>query len=138
MHSSLYPYGERTLARVHRSQWLNPLGHKGRAGKKDIRRKNDGYDGDRALLVLLGWRPVGLSVHLPLLSSPCTMKPRRWHVLNECWVLPHGHPNRRWGNPARVQHNTVLKHRVVFMKFGGLVNCGKTEDLGFVPGTLTH
>ena len=30
MHSSLYPYGERTLARVHRGQWLNPLGHKGR------------------------------------------------------------------------------------------------------------
>jgi len=31
MHSSLYPYGERTLARVHRGQWLNPLGHKGQA-----------------------------------------------------------------------------------------------------------
>ena len=31
MHSSLYPYGERTLAHVHRGQWLNPLGHKGQA-----------------------------------------------------------------------------------------------------------
>jgi len=30
MHLSLNPYGERTLARVHRGQWHSPLGHKGR------------------------------------------------------------------------------------------------------------
>ena len=28
----------------------------------------------------MGWRPAGLSVLLPLLSSPCTIKPRRWHA----------------------------------------------------------
>jgi len=28
---SLNPYGERTLARVHRDRWLSPLGHKGQA-----------------------------------------------------------------------------------------------------------
>jgi len=32
--SSLNPYGERTLARVHRGRWLSPLGHKGRLVNK--------------------------------------------------------------------------------------------------------
>jgi len=26
------------------------------------------------------WHPAGLLVHLPLLSSHCTRKPRRWHA----------------------------------------------------------
>ena len=36
MHSSLYLYGERTLACVHRGQWVNPLGHKGQAIHADL------------------------------------------------------------------------------------------------------
>jgi len=29
-----------------------------------------------ALMVRIGWHPAGLSVHLPLLSSPCLIKSR--------------------------------------------------------------
>jgi len=29
------------------------------------------------------------------------------------WAPPHAYANRRWGNPARTQHNTVLRQRVV-------------------------
>jgi len=28
-----------------------------------------------------------------------------------------------WENPARMQHNTVLTQRVMFMKILGVVNC---------------
>jgi len=30
-------------------------------------------------------------------------------------VPPHAYANRRWGNPARMQHNPVLRQRVVFL-----------------------
>jgi len=54
------------------------------------------------------------------------------------WAPPHDYANRRWGNPARTQHNPVLRQRVMFMMTGGLINCGKAWDFGSVPGTLTH
>jgi len=42
----------------------------------------------RAPIVWMWLHPAGLKVHLPpLLSSPCTIKPRRWHV------SPCGHPH---------------------------------------------
>jgi len=48
-----------------------------------------------AQLVRLGWRPPGLSVPLPPLSS-----------------LLHKNPeDRRWGNPARSQHSPMLRQK---------------------------
>ena len=56
------------------------------------------------------------------------------------WAPPHAYANRRWGNPARTQHNTVLRQRVVLMMFlaGGGMHCGKAGVFGLVHGTLTH
>jgi len=41
-------------------------------------------------------------------------------------VLPHAYANRMWGNPARMQHNPVLKRRVMLMmtlRADGLWKC---------------
>jgi len=49
-------------------------------------------------------------VHLPVLSSFCTGKSRRWqtnvqHLGITPWAPPHAYASRRWGNLAGVQHN---------------------------------
>ena len=54
------------------------------------------------------------------------------------WAPQHAYTNRRCRNPARTQHNPVLRQRVVFMMTWGLINCGNAGDFGSVPGTLTH
>jgi len=28
------------------------------------------------------------------------------------WVPPYAYANKRWGNPARTQHNSALRHTV--------------------------
>jgi len=48
--------------------------------RKGIQHKNGGVMEVGALIVQMGWHPARLSVCLPLLSSFCTIKPRRWHV----------------------------------------------------------
>jgi len=49
-------------------------------------------------------------------------------------ALPHTYANRRWGNPARTQHNPVLGGRVVNddLKADGL-----RKSWGFWVGTWT-
>ena len=56
------------------------------------------------------------------------------------WAPPHAYANRRWRNPARTQHNTVLRQRVVLMMIlaGEGMHCGKAGAFGSVHGTLTH
>jgi len=49
-----------------------------------------------APLVRMGCRPARLFVHLPLLSSPWTIKPERWHI------LPHSHPHMSGWMPLLV------------------------------------
>jgi len=51
---------------------------------------------------------------------------------------PHAYTNRRWGNPAEMQQNSVQGHRVMLMMTEGLMDCGKADDFGSVPGMLTH
>jgi len=49
----------------------------------------------------------------------------------------HAYVNRRWENPARTQHNPMLRQRVVFMMtLPGLSNWGKAGPLGSVPTQL--
>jgi len=74
---------------------------------------------------------------------PCTLKPRRWQAKIQLLGItllasPHVYAKRRWGHPARMKHNPVLRQRVVFMMTWGLVNCRKAGDFGTVPGMLTH
>jgi len=63
---------------------------------------------------------------------PCTIKRRRkWLAKVRLlgitpWAPTHAYTKRRWGNPARTQHNPVLRQRVVFMMTSGLINCGTT------------
>ena len=79
----------------------------------------------------MGWRPPGLSVPLPPLSSPAPQNPEDFH--------DGVHYVNRWENPARTQHNPMLRQRVVFtMTLPELINCGKAGLLGSVPGILTH
>ena len=95
-------------------------------------------------LVRMGWRPPGLSVHLPPLSSPARQKSRRWWraIIFLCltpWAPPHACVNRRWGNPTWTQHNPMLRQRAEFMMtLPGLINCRRAGPLGLVPGILTH
>jgi len=74
---------------------------------------------------------------------PCTIKFRRWLAKVRLlgitpWAPSHAYANMRWGNPARTQHNPVLRQTVVFTMTWGLINCEKARDFGSVPGTLTH
>ena len=39
---------------------------------------------------------------------------------------PHAYANRRWGNAARMQHNTVLRQRNVLMMFH--IACSKLSE----------
>jgi len=71
------------------------------------------------------------------------MKAKRWlaklqNMGYNPWTPPHAYANRRWGNPARTQHNSVLWQRAVFVTTGGLINCGNAGDFRSVAGTLTH
>jgi len=55
-------------------------------------------------------------VHLPELSSFCSRKSRIWwHFGITPWESPHAYTNRRWGNTAGMQNNTVLGCRVMLM-----------------------
>ena len=56
----------------------------------------------------MGWRPSRLLLHLPVLSSLCTRKPRKWQVKIRLvgvtpWAPPCAYSNRRWGNNKQQQ-----------------------------------
>jgi len=57
--------------------------------RKGIRYKN-GRDDEDGGTNLDGWHTARLLMHLPLLSSPCTTKPRRWCAKYDCWFSPSG------------------------------------------------
>jgi len=55
-----------------------------------------------APISLDGWHQAGLLVHLPLLSSLCTIKLIRWSAKIQLlgitlWATPHAYVNRMWG-----------------------------------------
>jgi len=69
--------------------------------RKGIRRKIGGMMEVGASMVLMGWRPAGLSAHLLLLSFPCLIKSRitrfRCEMVNVFWyrhtrVVPDKEP----------------------------------------------
>jgi len=113
-------------------------------GRKGIRRKNGGDDGGGSLTSSQGVAPsrtVGVSASV---IFRCTIKPRRRWLAKvrllgiTLSVPPHAYTSTRWGNPARTQHNPVLRQMVVFVMTQGLINCRKARDFGSVPGTLTY
>jgi len=82
--------------------------------------KNGGLIEAGASVSLHGVASSRIGVCLLLLSSPCTIKPR-WHAKIQLlgittWTPPHAYTNRRWGNSARTQHNSVLRQRFEFMR----------------------
>jgi len=67
---------------------------------------------------VLSSQTVGASafVIFPLHHKTQRMACKNMFVGNHPWAPPHAYTNRRWGNPARMQHNFVLRQRVVFMR----------------------
>ena len=64
-----------------------------------------------APIVRMGWHLAGLSVRVPLLSSTCTMKSRRWHVLTRMLGITPWHPHmpkQTGGAETQPEHRTTL------------------------------
>jgi len=79
-HNAIYLCNNQATQYVTQRTWCLSQARKKWEGcsRKDIRHKMMGMMEVKALiLVRIGRCPAGLSVHLPLLSSPCTIKPRR-------------------------------------------------------------
>jgi len=103
---------------------------------------------------LWGWGAVSSDMVAPTqtvgasatIIFPCSTKSRRfswWRAIIFLdltpWAPPHAYVNRRWGNPARTQHNPMLRQRVVFMMtLTGLINCGKAGPLGSLGQYLEY
>jgi len=94
-------------------------------------------------LVRMGWKSihtVGASacVIFILLQKIQKMSNKDMTFGYQPWAPPHAYTNRRWKNPARMQDNLVLRHRVMLMMTQGLKDCRKAGDFGSVPGMSTH
>jgi len=81
-----------------------------------------------------GWRPAGLSV--PLLSSPCTIKPRRWHAKIRLLGIPVGASTCLHKEEVRKNSQNATQ---LCAKAEGCVHedlrADKLERLGFRVGT---
>jgi len=116
-------------------------------GRKGIRCKNEGDFGGGGAVSSDGvvpTRTVGFSASI---IFPCSSKIQKFFMMacNNIFGFNHvGAPtclrkNRRWGNPARMQQNPMLRQKAVYMMtLPGLINCGRAGPLGLVPGILTH
>jgi len=74
-----------------------------------------------------------ISHHIIAVILSCQIKRRRLCAKIRLlgiipWAPTHAYANRRWGSPARIQHNSVLRQKVVFMRTWELINCGKAGN----------